>query len=107
MENEMIKWFIDDLKPLYYKKMINTQVIHFFSLIPIGERIDKGIRSKKVMNAESLSSMIEKQVKRMTGHKTKEVDAHIVDNASESPKGVAPTYALPTARPYQQQNQFA
>ena len=23
MENEMIKWFIDNLKPLYYKKMIN------------------------------------------------------------------------------------
>ena len=23
MENEMIKWFIDNLKPLYYKKMIS------------------------------------------------------------------------------------
>ena len=24
MENEMIKWFIDNLKPLYYKKMISA-----------------------------------------------------------------------------------
>ena len=24
MENEMIKWFIDNLKPLYYKNIIST-----------------------------------------------------------------------------------
>ena len=63
MENEMIKWFIDNLKPPYYEKMISTQVTHFASLIPIGERIDKGIKSKKIMHTESLSSMVEKQVK--------------------------------------------
>ena len=55
MENEMIKWF----KPSYYKKMINIQVIHFTSLIPIRERIDEGIKSKKIMDAKSLSSMVE------------------------------------------------
>ena len=65
----MIKWFIDNLKPAYYEKMISTQVTHFASLIPIGDHIDEGIRSKKVMDAESLSSMVEQQVKRMTGHK--------------------------------------
>ena len=58
MENEMIKWFIDNLKPLYYEKIISTQVIHFASLILIGERIDEGIRSKKIMDPESLSSMV-------------------------------------------------
>jgi len=58
MENEMIKWFIDNLKPPYYEKMISTQVTHFVSLILIGERIDKGIRSNKIMDAESLSSMV-------------------------------------------------
>ena len=45
MENEMIKWFIDNLKPLYYEKMISTQATHFASLIPIKECIDEGIRS--------------------------------------------------------------
>ena len=58
MENEMIKWFIKNLKPPYYKKMINTQVTYFVSLIPIGERINEGIRSKKIMDPESLSSMV-------------------------------------------------
>ena len=59
VENEMIKWFINNLKPPYYKKMISTQVTHFASLIPIGECIDEGIRSKKIMDAKSLSSMVE------------------------------------------------
>ena len=59
MEDEMIKWFIDNLKPPYYKKMISAQVTHFPSLIPIGERIDEGIGSKKIVDPEALNSMIE------------------------------------------------
>ena len=59
------------------------------------------------MDVESLISMVEQKVKRMTGCKTKEADVHMVDNALERPRGVAPTYAPPATRPYQQQNQFA
>ena len=62
MENEMIKCFIDNLEPSYYEKMISTQVNHFASLTLIGECIDEGIRSKKIMDAEFLSSMAEQQV---------------------------------------------
>ncbi|KAL0007364.1 hypothetical protein SO802_008866 [Lithocarpus litseifolius] len=80
MENEMIKWFIDNLKPPYYEKTINTQVTHFASLIPIGEHIDKGIRSKKIMDAKFLSSMVEQQVKKMIGLKTKEGLGNLIDN---------------------------
>ena len=104
MENEMIKWFINYLKPPYYEKMISTQVTHFASLIPIRECIDEGIRSKKIMDVESLSSMVEQQVKRKTGCKTKEVDVHMIDNESKRPRGVAFTYATPVSRPYQQHN---
>jgi len=32
MEDEMIKWFIDNLKPPYHEKMISAQVTHFASL---------------------------------------------------------------------------
>ena len=59
MEDEMINWFIDNLKPPYYKKMICAQVTHFASLIPIGDHIDEGIRSKKIVDLETLNSMIE------------------------------------------------
>ena len=53
------------------------------------------------MDAKSLSSMVKQQVKRMTSRKTKEADVHMVDNASERPRGVAPAYVAPAARPYQ------
>ena len=100
MENEMIKWFTDNLKPSYYEKMISTQVTHFASLIPIGEHIDEGIRSKKIMDVESLSSMVEQPVKKMIGRKTKEVNGHMADNALERSRGVTFAYAIPVARPY-------
>ena len=59
MEDEMIKWFIHNLKPPYYEKLISAQVTHFASLIPIRECIDEGIRGKKIVNPEALNSMIE------------------------------------------------
>ena len=50
MEDEMIKWFIDNLKPPYYEKMICAQVTYFASLIPIWECIDGGIKSKNMVD---------------------------------------------------------
>ena len=47
MEDKMIKWFIDNLKPPYYEKMISAQVTHFASLILIGEHIDKVLGARK------------------------------------------------------------
>ena len=32
-KEEMIKWFLDNLKPPYYENMINVQVPHFANLI--------------------------------------------------------------------------
>ena len=55
------------------------------------------------MDTESLSSMVEQQVKKMTSHKTKEADVHMVDNALER---LTFAYVTPAAKPYQQQAQF-
>ena len=55
------------------------------------------------MDAASLSYMVEQQVKKMTDCKTKEADIHMVDSASERPRGVTFAYATPATRPYQQQ----
>ena len=100
MEDEMIKWFIDNLKPPYYEKMISAQVTHFASLIPIGEHVDEGIRSKKIVNPKALNSMIKQQVKKETEHKGKKADAHVINKAPEGPGGVTSTYTTPNARPY-------
>ena len=58
------------------------------------------------MDPEFLSSMVEQQVKKMIGRKTKEADAHMIDNASERPRDITSAYATLAARPYQQQVQF-
>ena len=79
MEDEMIKWFIDNLKPPYYERMISAQVTHFASLIPIGEHIDEGIRSNKIVDLKAWNSMIEQLVKKTIGRKGKEVDVHMID----------------------------
>ena len=76
----MIMWFIDNLKPSYYKKMISAQVTHFASLIPIGEHIDEGIRSKKIVDLEG-----------------KETDVHMITMAPKSPRGSTSAYATPIA----------
>ena len=55
------------------------------------------------MDAESLNSVVKQQVKKMIGRKIKEADVHMVDNASERPRGVTSAYATLAARPYQQQ----
>ena len=59
MEEEMIKWFIDNFKPPYYVKIISAQVSYFASLISIRECIDEGISNKKLVDPEALISMIE------------------------------------------------
>ena len=41
----------------------------------------------------------------MTNRKTKEADVHMVNNASERPRGVVPAYAAPAVGPYQQQGE--
>ena len=99
MEDEIIKWFIDNLKPFYYKKMINDQVTHFASLIPIGKHIDEGIKSKKIVNPKAL---IEQWVKKVIGRKGKEADVHVIDKAPERPRGVTSAYTTPNGQPYQQ-----
>ena len=50
-EEEMFKWFLDNLKPPYYEKMI--------SLIPIRERAEEGILSKKIIDLTILYSLME------------------------------------------------
>ncbi|KAL0001305.1 hypothetical protein SO802_015086 [Lithocarpus litseifolius] len=103
MEHEMIKWFIDNLKPPYYEKMTSAQVTHFVSLNPIEERIDEGIRCKKIVDPEALNFMIEQQVKKAIDRKGKEANVHMIDKTPEGPRGVISAYTTSNAYLYQQQ----
>jgi len=72
----------------------------FASLIPIGECINEGIRSKKIVDTKALNSMIEQQVKKATGRKGKEANVHMIEKKPEGPKGVISAYTTPNAQPY-------
>ena len=50
MENEMTKWFIDNLKPPYYEKMINTQVTYFTSLSLLGSALTRVLGARRSRN---------------------------------------------------------
>ena len=73
----MIKWFIDNLKPSYYEKMISAQVIRFASLISIREHIDEGIKTKKIVDPTILYTLMEQQLKGSDA-KVEEGDVHMV-----------------------------
>ena len=77
MEDKMIKWFIDNLKPPYYEKMISAQVTHFAGLIHIWKRIEKGTKTKKIVDPTILYSLMEQQLKGSDA-KVKEGDVHMV-----------------------------
>ena len=55
----------------------------FVSLIPIGECIDEGFRSKKIVDTKALNSMIEQQVKKATSRKRKKANVHMIDKMLE------------------------
>ena len=92
MVDEMIKWFVDILKPPYYKKMINAEVTHFTILIPIGEYINEGM--------VNLEALIEQQVEKATIRNGKEADVHVIDKVPEGSRGVTSTYTTLNAPPY-------
>ena len=47
MENEMIKWFINNLRPPYYEKMINTQVIILLVSSLLGSALTRALGAKR------------------------------------------------------------
>ena len=57
--------------------------------------IDEGIRSKKIVDPKALNSMIEKHLKKETGHKGKEADVHMIDKMLKWLRGVTSTYTTP------------
>lgn len=93
LEEEMIKRFINNLKHPYYEKMISAQVTHFENLIPIGEHIDEGIRSKKIADPDTLYSPIEQKVKKASTRKGKEVDVHMLARTLDRLRASTSTYA--------------
>ena len=49
-EKKMIKIFVDTLKNPYFDWMIGLQLQFFVDLIPVGERIEDAVKTKKIVD---------------------------------------------------------
>uniref|UniRef100_A0A2N9ETJ5 Uncharacterized protein n=1 Tax=Fagus sylvatica TaxID=28930 RepID=A0A2N9ETJ5_FAGSY len=56
-EREMIKIFVDTLKNPYFDRMIGLQMQFFVDLIPVGERIEDALKTKKIVDMTALMAL--------------------------------------------------
>ncbi|RDX76418.1 hypothetical protein CR513_43589, partial [Mucuna pruriens] len=54
-ENEMATMFIDTLHSLFYEKMVGNMVSNFSDLVLIEERIEVGMRTRKIVPEAAIS----------------------------------------------------
>ena len=69
----MIKIFVDRLKNPYFDRMIGLQLQFFVELIPVGERIEDAVKTKKIVDMSTLLALAEQATKK-TSAKKKEGD---------------------------------
>ena len=58
-EREMIKIFVNTLKNPYFDRMIGLQMQFFVDLIPVGERIEDTLKTKKIVDMMALMALAE------------------------------------------------
>ncbi len=63
-EKEMIKIFIDTLNNPYFDRMIGLQLQFFVDLIPVGERIEDAVKTKKIVDMPAIMALVEQIAKR-------------------------------------------
>uniref|UniRef100_A0A2N9HHR4 Uncharacterized protein n=1 Tax=Fagus sylvatica TaxID=28930 RepID=A0A2N9HHR4_FAGSY len=73
-EREMIKIFVDTLKNPYFDRMMGLQMQFFVDLIPVGERIEDALKTKKIVDMTALMALAEQAAKKAPTKK-KEGDA--------------------------------
>uniref|UniRef100_A0A2N9GCF7 Reverse transcriptase domain-containing protein n=1 Tax=Fagus sylvatica TaxID=28930 RepID=A0A2N9GCF7_FAGSY len=63
-EREMIKIFVDTLKNPYFDRMMGLQMQFFVDLIPVGERIEDALKTKKIVDMTALMALAEQAAKK-------------------------------------------
>uniref|UniRef100_A0A2N9J6F4 Reverse transcriptase domain-containing protein n=1 Tax=Fagus sylvatica TaxID=28930 RepID=A0A2N9J6F4_FAGSY len=63
-EREMIKIFVDTLKNPYFDRMMGLQMQFFVDLIPVGDRIEDALKTKKIVDMTALMALAEQAAKK-------------------------------------------
>jgi hypothetical protein len=97
-EREMIKIFVDTLKNPYFDRMIGLQMQFFVDLIPVGERIEDALKTKKIVDMTALMALAEQAAKKAPT-KRKEGDVQMIGRSNGRPRQVLPTFTMQSVQP--------
>uniref|UniRef100_A0A2N9HFP0 Uncharacterized protein n=1 Tax=Fagus sylvatica TaxID=28930 RepID=A0A2N9HFP0_FAGSY len=97
-EREMIKIFVDTLKNPYFDRMIGLQMQFFVDLIPVGERIEDAVKTKKIVDMTALMALAEQAAKKAPTKK-KEGDVQMIGRNSGRPRQALPTFTMQPIQP--------
>jgi hypothetical protein len=97
-EREMIKIFVDTLKNPYFDRMIGLQMQFFVDLIPVGERIEDALKTKKIVDMTTLMALAEQAAKKAPAKK-KEGDVQMIGRNNGRPRQTLPTFTMQLIQP--------
>jgi hypothetical protein len=97
-EREMIKIFVDTLKNPYFDRMIGLQMQFFVDLIPVGERIEDALKTKKIVDMTALMALAEQAAKKAPTKK-KEGDVQMIGRSNGRPRQALPTFTMQLIQP--------
>ena len=92
-EKEMIKIFVDTLKNPYFNRMIGLQLQFFVDLIPVGERIEDAMKTKKIVDMSALLALA-KQAAKKAPVKRKEEDVQTIERGNGRPRQTLSTFTM-------------
>jgi hypothetical protein len=97
-EREMIKIFVDTLKNPYFDRMMGLQMQFFVDLIPVGDRIEDALKTKKIVDMTTLMTLAEQAAKKAPTKK-KEGDVQMIGRNNGRPRQVLPTFTMQPIQP--------
>uniref|UniRef100_A0A2N9ICK3 Integrase catalytic domain-containing protein n=1 Tax=Fagus sylvatica TaxID=28930 RepID=A0A2N9ICK3_FAGSY len=97
-EREMIKIFVDTLKNPYFDRMMGLQMQFFVDLIPVGDRIEDALKTKKIVDMTALMALAEQAAKKAPT-KRKEGDVQMIGRNNGRPRQVLPTFTMQPIQP--------
>uniref|UniRef100_A0A2N9GNE4 Reverse transcriptase domain-containing protein n=1 Tax=Fagus sylvatica TaxID=28930 RepID=A0A2N9GNE4_FAGSY len=97
-EREMIKIFVDTLKNPYFDRMMGLQMQFFVDLIPVGDRIEDALKTKKIVDMTALMALAEQAAKKAPTKK-KEGDVQMIGRNNGRPRQPRPRHLRCRRRP--------
>ena len=93
----MIKIFVNTLKNPYFDRMVGLQLQFFVDLIPVGERIEDAVKTKKIVDMSTLMTLVEQIAKRTLVEKN-EGEVQMIAKNDRKWKKTLPCYTTQPTR---------